>query len=196
MTKEPKLILLDAFYNFLKDKNFNNLENLQSLLNGQEFYQWIINNISVIKEYVDSLADIKTYDMEYLRRLIIKEKFDKINQIMVSYILKVAYSAGHYKNMIENIKNRPYWMYSAVLDQNTRPAHRALSNKVFFADDQIWYEIFPVSDWNCRCSIIPLDDDDLKEMKIKKVNIKERKELFNIEKWWAFKIVKNLIISP
>jgi SPP1 gp7 family putative phage head morphogenesis protein len=193
MTKEPKLILLEAFHNFLKDYNFNNLENLNSLLNGQEFYKWTISNISIIKEYVNNLSDIKTYDMEYLRRLIVKNKFDKINQIMSSYILKAAYSAVHYKNMIANIKNRPYLMYSAVLDQNTRPSHRALNKKVFYADDKIWDEIFPISDWNCRCSIIPLDDDDLKEMKIKKINVKERKELFNIERWWAYKIVRNLI---
>jgi len=193
MTKEPKLILLEAFHNFLKDYNFNNLENLNSLLNGQEFYKWTISNISIIKEYVNNLSDIKTYDMEYLRRLIVKNKFDKINQIMSSYILKAAYSAVHYKNMIANIKNRPYLMYSAVLDQNTRPSHRALNKKVFYADDKIWDEIFPISDWNCRCSIIPLNDDDLKEMKIKKINVKERKELFNIERWWAYKIVRNLI---
>ena len=193
MTKEPKLILLEAFHNFLKDYNFNNLENLNSLLNGQEFYKWTISNISIIKEDVNNLSDIKTYDMEYLRRLIVKNKFDKINQIMSSYILKAAYSAVHYKNMIANIKNRPYLMYSAVLDQNTRPSHRALNKKVFYADDKIWDEIFPISDWNCRCSIIPLDDDDLKEMKIKKINVKERKELFNIERWWAYKIVRNLI---
>lgn len=81
--------------------------------------------------------------------------------------MSVAYQAGHYKSMVNNIKNRPYWMYNAILDSNTRPSHRALHGKVFRADDPIWDKIYPPNDWNCRCSVIPLDDDDLKEMNLK-----------------------------
>ncbi|MEG8946620.1 phage minor head protein [Rosettibacter firmus] len=80
--------------------------------------------------------------------------------------IDVAYASGHYKAMIDNIDDRPYWMYNAVLDSNTRPSHRALHGKVFRADDPIWDKIYPPNDWGCRCSVIPLDNDDLKEMNI------------------------------
>ncbi|MEP0860581.1 MAG: minor capsid protein [Ignavibacterium sp.] len=80
--------------------------------------------------------------------------------------IDVAYASGHYKAMMDNIEDRPYWMYNAVLDSNTRPSHRALHGKVFRADDPIWDKIYPPNDHGCRCSVIPLDDDDLKEMNI------------------------------
>ncbi|MCX7984650.1 MAG: phage head morphogenesis protein, partial [Bacteroidetes bacterium] len=73
--------------------------------------------------------------------------------------IDVAYAAGHYKAMMDNIQDRPYWMYNAVLDSNTRPSHRALHGKVFRADDPIWDKIYPPNDWNCRCTVIPLDDN-------------------------------------
>lgn len=63
--------------------------------------------------------------------------------------IDVAYASGHYKAMTDNIKDRPYWMYNAVLDSNTRPSHRALHGKVFRADDPIWEKIYPPNDWNC-----------------------------------------------
>lgn len=83
--------------------------------------------------------------------------------------IDVAYASGHYKAMMDNIKDRPYWMYNAVLDSNTRPSHRALHGKVFRADDPIWDKIYPPNDWNCRCSVIPLDLQDLEEMNLKPV---------------------------
>lgn len=63
--------------------------------------------------------------------------------------IDVAYASGHYKAMTDNIQDRPYWMYNAVLDSNTRPSHRALHGKVFRADDPIWDKIYPPNDWNC-----------------------------------------------
>ncbi|BDQ03506.1 phage minor head protein [Ignavibacterium sp.] len=104
--------------------------------------------------------------------------------------MKVAYSAGHYKNMIENIKNRPYWMYSAVLDQNTRPSHRVLHGKVYRADDPIWDKIYPPNDWNCRCSVIPLDDDDLEEMNLKVAEASRLPMSFKIGKGWDYNPAK------
>lgn len=86
--------------------------------------------------------------------------------------LSVAYSAGHYKAMTDNIKDRPYWQYNAVMDQRTRPSHAALHGKIFRADDPIWKKIYPPNGWNCRCSVIPLDDQDLTELGLKPSDVR------------------------
>lgn len=94
-------------------------------------------------------------------------------------------------SMVENIKDRPYWMYNAVLDSRTRPSHRALHGKVFRADDPIWDKIYPPNGWNCRCTVIPLDQEDLNELNIKpeELNPVKRKKLlsnFIIDKGWDY----------
>jgi hypothetical protein len=93
--------------------------------------------------------------------------------------------------MVDNISNKPYWMYSAVLDQNTRPSHRALHGKVFRADDPIWDKIYPPNDWNCRCSVIPLDKGDLEELnlKVEKSDASIIKQI-NIGKGWDYNVGK------
>lgn len=52
--------------------------------------------------------------------------------------LQTAYMAGRYKSMMENAAARPYWMYSAVLDGRTRPAHRSLHGIIARYDSPFW----------------------------------------------------------
>lgn len=78
--------------------------------------------------------------------------------------LQTAYMAGRYKAMVENAEERPYWMYVAVLDSKTRPAHRALHGKVFRYDDPIWKYLFPPNGWGCRCRVRALTAAQVKEM--------------------------------
>jgi hypothetical protein len=53
---------------------------------------------------------------------------------------------------LQQIKtNFPFWEYSAILDQRTRPSHRALDGKIFLAtDSQFW----PPLGFRCRCTVI------------------------------------------
>ncbi|MDZ4213127.1 MAG: phage minor head protein, partial [Methylotenera sp.] len=80
--------------------------------------------------------------------------------------LTVAYKVGQYKEQIENAEDRPYWMYEATLDSNTRPEHAALHGKVFRFDDPIWDKIYPPNDWGCRCTVRALKESQLKEKKL------------------------------
>ena len=76
--------------------------------------------------------------------------------------IQTAYMVGKYKNMAENIKNQPYWMYDAVNDSRTRPTHLALDEKVFPANHPFWDKWYPPNGYNCRCSVIPLSEEQVK----------------------------------
>ena len=72
--------------------------------------------------------------------------------------IQTAYSAGRYRRQIENIDDRPYWAYDAVLDAATRDSHRQLDGSVFRADDPIWARIYPPNGFNCRCRVRSLTE--------------------------------------
>lgn len=76
--------------------------------------------------------------------------------------MQSAYSAARYQRLRDNVDNRPYWQYSAVGDARTRPAHLALSGKVYRYDDPFWATFYPPNGFNCRCTVIALGDRDLK----------------------------------
>lgn len=64
-----------------------------------------------------------------------------------------AYMAGRYQRLRENIDQRPYWQYVAVMDSHTRPSHAALHGRVFRYDDAGWDTLFPPNGYNCRCRV-------------------------------------------
>lgn len=78
--------------------------------------------------------------------------------------LQTAYMAGRYRRQIANAEDRPYWMYVAVMDGQTRPAHANLNGKVFRYDDPIWQHIYPPNGWGCRCRIRALTEKQVERM--------------------------------
>lgn len=82
--------------------------------------------------------------------------------------MQSAYSAARYQRLRDNVDNRPYWQYSAVGDARTRPAHLALSGKVYRYDDPFWATFYPPNGFNCRCTVIALGERDLKRRGIDK----------------------------
>lgn len=76
--------------------------------------------------------------------------------------LQTAYMAGRYKALMENVSDRPYWMYVAVMDGRTRPAHAALNGKIFRSDDAFWRHFYPPNGFRCRCRVRALSAADMK----------------------------------
>lgn len=81
---------------------------------------------------------------------------------------QAAYSAGRYQRLMDNVDNRPYWQYSAVGDNRTRPSHMALHGRIYRYDDPFWATFYPPNGFNCRCTVIALADRDLKRKGIDK----------------------------
>lgn len=123
---------------------------------------WVVGHDKAISRGIDGklLADPKTG--EYFgtpRRL---ETIYRTN-------MQAAYSAARYQRLRENIDNRPYWQYSAVGDERTRPAHQVLNGQIYRYDDPFWATFYPPNGFNCRCTVIALDERDLKRKGIDKV---------------------------
>ena len=70
---------------------------------------------------------------------------------------------GRYQQQMDNLDNRPYWVYRAILDQHTRPAHAAMNGMVFRADDPIWHSHYPPNGFNCRCYVSALTEAEVEE---------------------------------
>lgn len=78
--------------------------------------------------------------------------------------VQTAYMAGRYKRYLDNVDNRPYWRYVAIMDGRTRPAHAALHGKVWRWDDPIWAVIWPPNGWGCRCRIVALTEAEFQTL--------------------------------
>ncbi|MRN38941.1 phage head morphogenesis protein [Neisseria sp. N95_16] len=75
--------------------------------------------------------------------------------------MQTAYNAGQYQGYMANIDSRPYWMYDAVGDHRTRPAHAAMDGLVYRYDDPFWATFYPPNGYRCRCSVIALSERDM-----------------------------------
>ena len=76
--------------------------------------------------------------------------------------LRTSYARGRWER-IERLQDRmPYLRYVAVHDAATRPEHAAWHGVVLRVDDPWWDTHYPPNGWGCRCTVMQLDDDDLR----------------------------------
>lgn len=150
---------------------------------------WVYGHDKAISRGIDGtlLADPKT-----------GEHFGTPRRLNTIYRVNMqqAYSAARYQRYMDNADNRPYWLYSAVGDARTRPAHQALNGRVYRYDDPFWATFYPPNGFNCRCTVIALDARTLKRRELEVgdsseflVEIERPKDkLGNTEKTVGFKL--------
>ena len=77
-----------------------------------------------------------------------------------------AYEAGRQAVMWDDNPLFPYVRYSAILDNHTRPAHRALHGVVMLKSDPAWRYISPKNGYKCRCTAYEMMDIDVKNLNL------------------------------
>jgi SPP1 gp7 family putative phage head morphogenesis protein len=80
--------------------------------------------------------------------------------------MQKCYSAGRLEQMQEPhmLDALPFWQYWTVGDLRVRPEHAALDGFVARAIDPVWLKIYPPSGFNCRCSVVPISEDEALEI--------------------------------
>lgn len=79
--------------------------------------------------------------------------------------VQTAYQVGRYQQMTTAaaVEARPYWMYDAVNDERTRPTHKMMDGQVRRYDDPFWDEWYPPNGFGCRCGVITLSAQQVKQ---------------------------------
>lgn len=77
--------------------------------------------------------------------------------------IQTAYGAGRFRQLTDpGVQSlRPWVQYRTAGDSRVRDAHRALDGLIFRADSDEWHKVAPPNGYQCRCSVVSLDDDDV-----------------------------------
>lgn len=73
------------------------------------------------------------------------------------------YMKNRYKQFMDNVDDRPYWQWVAIVDSSTCLKCKTLAGKVFYYNDPIWQKSLPPIHEGCRCRFRALDKEDVKE---------------------------------
>lgn len=86
----------------------------------------------------------------------------------------MANAVGQYMSStdVDIVERYPYWRYRCVYD--ARAEHKAFDGKIFRKDDPIWSSIYPPRDFNCRCWVEDVGDEDLPKGKYKAPTVADR----------------------
>lgn len=101
-----------------------------------------------------------------VRKLIGDASVDELNAFTLDTAFQTAmqkaYSAGRLQQMREPsmVEALPFWQYWTVGDMRVRPEHAVLDGFLARAIDPVWGKIYPPSGFNCRCSVVPIPEDE------------------------------------
>ncbi len=80
--------------------------------------------------------------------------------------LRMSYAAGKWAQAERTRGTHPYVEYSAVMDDRTRPDHRAWNGTVVHLDDPWLDHHTPPCGWNCRCTLRQMSADEAGKRKV------------------------------
>lgn len=63
---------------------------------------------------------------------------------------------------LETKGSRPYWRYTALIDNHTHHMHKVWHGLILPADHPWWRVHYPPNGRNCRCKVMSVSEDDLR----------------------------------
>lgn len=71
-----------------------------------------------------------------------------------------VYAQENYRELQEMKDAFPYWKYQTMGDEKVRSSHAALDGLILPADDPFWRDHFPPWEWNCRCQVVGVTQEE------------------------------------
>lgn len=126
---------------------FSSAKNLSQL---QEMRNELIDENGKVRSFNDFVEAVAP----------IHEQYNK-NHLQAEYNHTVAASqlASTWLNIEADKELFPFLQYNTVGDDRVRTTHRTLDGKVVAVDDTFWQTYYPPNDWNCRCDVTQLTED-------------------------------------
>ena len=128
---------------------------------------------SVSDRFSRNEIDFGTAQAE-ISRFLVSEGYDAENPAIsnlastarINLILRqnaaMAAAVGRYSADMEpeSLERWPFWKYHARGDDRTRSSHAAYDGKIYRKTDPIWHRIFPPWEFNCRCWVEEVDEEE------------------------------------
>ncbi len=97
--------------------------------------------------------------------------------ILLRYHTFQAYGAVQYRALQEEKDIFPFWQYRSTGDGKVRDSHAALDGLVLPADHPFWEDHFPPWQYNCRCQVVGLMQEEVDAIREEDANRDPAKRL-------------------
>jgi SPP1 gp7 family putative phage head morphogenesis protein len=89
-------------------------------------------------------------------------KFDDSRlQLIFDVNTRQSFAAGSWARIMRNAVRKPFLMYRTMEDERVRASHRPWDGVVLPVENQFWETHYPPNGWRCRCTVIPVNEQDL-----------------------------------
>ena len=114
--------------------------------------------IDLVKDVMDNGGTFAEFQKQVksggLQTSLSKARLDNIFRTNI----QAAYSRGRYEQQTRVSFMRPYWMYDAINDSRTRPAHKAMDGVILHHTHPWWKSHYTPNGYRCRCTVISLTE--------------------------------------
>jgi len=132
---------------------------LQGLARSQAFTVSGLASLAQIQQLRESLDDAIAGGQTFAqwRKRVLSSGVTALPRHRLENIFRTniqsSYMRGRGEQMLARVATHPYWMYDAVNDSRTRPAHAAMDGTVLRFDNPWWRTHYPPNGYMCRCAV-------------------------------------------